>query len=304
MFRHVLVPLDGSRLAESVLPAAAWIAVKLRAAVTLVHVIEPDAPHEIHGEAHLAGETEALAYLRQVAARAFPQDLEIECHVHSGAVESVTDGIAGHVDELRSDLIVMCSHGHGGPRQWLFGTIAQRIVELGKAPVLLIQPGAYEAAASFACRRMLIPLDGSPEHEQGLRTAAQFAPALGASLHLLLVVPTFGSLSGQWLAASRYLPGTTSRLLDMAVPDAEIYLGNHVAELEGLGIPATSGVLRGDPAELINEVVTEEDIDLLVLGTHGRAGADAFWSGSMSPRICKNCRIPLLLVPVVSESEH
>jgi nucleotide-binding universal stress UspA family protein len=303
MFRHVLVPLDGSSLAESVLPAASWIAVKLGASVTLVHVVETDPPRVIHGEAHLAGEAEARAYLVRVAERAFPRSLAVECHVHSETVASVTDGIAGHVDELGSDLIVMCSHGHGGPKQWLFGTIAQQIVELGKAPVLLIQPGAYDAAASFVCRRILIPLDGSSEHEQGLRTAAQLAPKLGASLHLLLVVPTFGSLSGQWLAVSRYLPGTTSRLLDMAVPDAEVYLSNHVAELDRLGIPATSGVLRGDPAELINRLVAEENIDLLVLGTHGRAGADAFWSGSMGSRICKNCRVPLLLVPVKPKSE-
>ncbi len=301
MFRHLLIPLDGSRLAESVLPAAAWMSARLGASVTLVHVIERHPPREIHGEAHLADEAEAHAYLRQIADRAFLHGSTVECHVHTAGVRSVTDGIAGHIDELGSDLIIMCSHGHGGPKQWLFGTIAQQIVELGKTPVLLIQPSAYEAAASFACRRILIPLDGSAEHEQGLRAARQLALSLGAALHLLLVVPTFGSLSGPLLTTSRYLPGTTARLLDMSVADAETYLEKHVADLTESGIVASCGVVRGDPVELVNETVTAEEIDLMVLGTHGRTGADAFWAGSMTPRICRNCRVPLLLVPVMTE---
>jgi len=82
MFKHLLVPLDGSHLAEAVLPAVSFLAQKLRVPITLTHVIERDAPRKIHGEPHLANEEEAYAYLDQVAARAFAAKLRVECHVH------------------------------------------------------------------------------------------------------------------------------------------------------------------------------------------------------------------------------
>ena len=72
MFKHLLVPLDGSQLAEAALPAAAYLAQKLDATVTLVHIIEHDAPAEVHGERHLTNADEANAYLTEVARRAFP----------------------------------------------------------------------------------------------------------------------------------------------------------------------------------------------------------------------------------------
>jgi nucleotide-binding universal stress UspA family protein len=110
VFKHLLVPLDGSRLAEAALPAA-YLAQKLDATVTLLHIIEHDAPEEIHHEHHLTDPDSAYAYLAEIAERAFPPGLRVERHIHDTAVDDVARSLVEHTGELVTpDLIVMCQH--------------------------------------------------------------------------------------------------------------------------------------------------------------------------------------------------
>ncbi len=298
MLKHLLVPLDGSRLAEASLPAAAFLADRLGAKVTLLHVIERDAPQAIHGERHLSDPDEAVHYLDEVADRAFPHGTEIEKHVHGEESSNVAGSIADHIAELEADLIVMCTHGRGGLRGWMFGRIAQQVVNRGSKPVLLVQPSGEEAPSAFNCRRLLVALDGNPEHEPGLKISAHLARVFSADLHLVMVVPYTSTLSGEQAATARILPRATSALLDIAEEDASQYLCRHVKELESAGLAATAEVRRGDPVPLILNTAEKSAADLIVLATHGKTGMDAFWSGSTTPTVTGRSSIPLLLVPV------
>ncbi|MCX7670909.1 MAG: universal stress protein [Anaerolineae bacterium] len=298
MFKHLLVPLDGSRLAEAALPIAAFLAQSLQAAVTLIHIIERGTSGEIHGQRHLTTPDEARAYLNEMARRAFPAALQVTCHVHTVQTDDLARSIVDHVDELAPDLIVMCTHGSGGLRDLLYGSLAQQVVARGTTPVLLIRPDDLTAASSFVCRRLLVPLDGNPDHEQGLPVAMELARACAAELALVFVVPTLGTLSGDQAAAGRLLPGATRALLELAHQDAAQYLARHVAALQTAGLKATAVCRRGEPAATIVAAAQEAAADLIVLGTHGKAGMDAFWAGSIGPRISSRARIPLLLVPV------
>jgi nucleotide-binding universal stress UspA family protein len=302
-FKNVLVPLDGSRLAEAALPAAAFLARNLNASVTLMHVIERQAPDEIHGDRHLTDPMDAQVYLGESAARAFNSDLTVECHVHTSEVGNVARSIIDHAIELRSDLVVMCSHGRSGLRGWLYGSIAQQVVAGGKRPILLVQPSQGEELSPFTCQRLLVPLDGQPEHEQGLPVAARLAQSCGASLHLLLVVHTLPTLPGARAATGRLLPRATAEMLDLTAQHAEEYLGGHSSLLQAQGIATTSEVARGDPVRNIVRVAHDAGADLIVLGTHGRHGIDAFWSGSVAPRVSSRSCLPLLIVPI-STSVH
>ncbi len=298
MFEHLLVPLDGSRLAEAALPAAVTLSKTLGSWVTLIHVIEQGAPQAIHGEQHLSDPTEASAYLDEVAARAFPPDVRVEQHVHTAKVKDVARSIVEHADELGPDLIVMCTHGQGGLRTWLLGSIAQQIIAFGVTPVLLIQPDGVAATPDFACRRLLVPLDGNPDHEQGLVIAAALARACAAEVHLLMAVPTLGTLSGEHGATARLLPTATSAWLDMSEENAGAHLHHKVIDLQALGLHAAAEVSRGDPAGAITRTVRRVRADLIVMGTHGRSGMDAFWSGSVAAQVSSRSRVPMLLVPV------
>lgn len=298
MFKHILVPLDGSALAESVLPAAAYMSGVFNARVTLVHVIEINAPEKIHGQPHLRDAEEAKSYLEKISREMFPDNADIECHVHTSAVKDVTGSIVQHVDELGSDLIIMCSHGYGGLRDILFGSIAQQVISLGSTPVLIIRPESEGSKAEMKCHRIMVPLDGNPEHERSMNAAAEIAPACKASVHLILVVQTLASLSGRWKVTGRMLPATTSRMLDMYVNEAEEYLREQQTKMQKRGIEVTYNVFRGEPAEIIRKAAAELGIDMIIIGTHGKAGTDAFWSGSVTARVCKSCSLPLMLIPV------
>ena len=304
MFKHLLVPLDGSRLAESALPAAAFLAQTLGARVTLIHVIERGAPKEVHSQRHLSQPEEADQYLKEIAACAFPASLSVETHVHTSEVKDVARSIVEHTGELQPDLIVMCSHGSGGLRDRLFGSIAQQIIAVVRntpqnaAPVFLVRPGKNAPAQPFRLEKILLPLDGKPEHEQGLPVAAGLAQACGAALHLAMVVPTFGTLRGEQAASSRLLPGATSAVLELAESGGQVYLQNLLPGLLARGLVVTGEVARGDPASTVARIAERARAGLIVLGTHGKAGTEAFWSGSFAPKISSKTSLPLLLVPV------
>jgi nucleotide-binding universal stress UspA family protein len=298
MFRHLIVLLDGSRLAEAALAPTVYLAQTFGAMVTLVHVIEQNPPDRIHGEHHLSNPDEAMTYLREVTQRAFPPGMQIEQHVHTFAVNDVAKSIAEHAGELASDLIIMCTHGRGGFRDWILGSMAQQVIGQGNTPVFLIHPGRHGEGASFQCRKILVSLDANPEHEKGLSIAEEFAVDFKASLHLVMVVHTLKTLSGETAASARLLPGTASMFLDLKEKDAAQYLASHLIRLESLQIPATAEVQRGDPSKVLLQVAEKSSADLIVLGTHGKTGLEAFWAGSITPKVSSRSHSPLLLIPV------
>jgi len=299
MFRHLLVPLDGSGMAESALPAAAFLAEKLSSRVTLMHVVEKNAPSEVHGQSHLKSAEEAASYLGEVSQRYFPKGLQVDCHVHEAAVTDVAESIVAHADELRHDLVIMCSHGRGKALNMFLGSIAEKVIAMDSRPVLITHPDEGGGAPVFSCASILVPLDGDPEHAQALPVSQELAKACDAALHLAIVVPRFTTLSGEMAATSRTLPGTTSRMLELASQEAAEYLQALVAGLRSQGNTASAHLLRGAPAKMIMDCAIRARADLIVLATHGKTGMAAFWAGSVGHKICSYRKIPLLLIPVV-----
>lgn len=298
MFKRLLVPLDGSHLAESALPAAVYLAIKMAAPVILIHVIEKNAPEKVHGEQHLTTPEQAFAYLAEISGRFFPPGVKVESHVHTSEVSNVSQSIVQHIDEFSPDLIVMCTHGESGLLDILYGSIAQQVIGIGKTPVLLIQPAESESWPPFAIHRIIIPVDGQPEHEQGIPIAADLAKFLNASLHLLMVVPTLGTLKAERAATGRFLPASMRVMLDLAEENAETYLASHAEKLKPIMNSVTTEVSRGDPASAIAHTSEATGADLIVLTTHGKSGQDAFWASSVAPKVSELTHIPLLLVPV------
>ncbi len=298
MFKHILVPLDGSKLAEAALPAAVSLAETLDAPVTLLHIIEQDAPQEIHRDHHITQADEASAYLAEIARRDFPARVKVDIHVHTAAVKDVVDSIVEHATrEFRLDLIVMCTHGKSGIRELLYGSIAQQVVAQGVTPLLLIKPEA-EVSKTFKLEQILVPLDTGPVHDDSLPVTQELAATYKSNVHLLTVIPTFGTMTGEKAAASTLLPATTSALLDINVENAAEDLLEHLDELEQAGIHVTAEVARGDPATEIVNISEKSHADMIVLTTHRKAGAAAFWARSVAPNVARRARVPILLIPL------
>jgi nucleotide-binding universal stress UspA family protein len=298
MFKQLLIPLDGSHLAEAALAPAAEISRKLGASVTLIHMIEKNAPPQVHGDRHLTDQVEASEYLARLAEQAFAPGTRVETHVHTVEVKDVARSITEHAAEFAQDLIVMCTHGSGGLREAITGSIAQQVIGQGKTPVLLLQPDEA-GGAWFQFDRFLVALDATPEHEAGLDVAGEFALGMGAELHLVNIVQTPETLTGGRAAASRLLPGTSQAMLEIAGESSLAYLEEKAGVWRSRGLKVTTRVRRGDVAKELVSEVARADCHLIVLGTHGRSGIDAFWSGSTAPRIVGRMRVPLLLVPVI-----
>lgn len=299
MFKHILVPLDGSHLAETALPVAASLAHVLKAPVTLLHVIEQDAPAEVHRDRHLTSAREAGAYLAEAAGRTFPKNIQVDWHVHTAPVADVARSIVDHsADEFQPDLILLTSHGNSGMHDLLFGTIAQQVATASGTPVLLIKPSKVSPA--FHIQHILLPLDNESDHDQALPDAAALAIAYGAELDLICVIPTLGTLSGAQAVAGQMLPTTATAYLDIAEEIARDHFQAHLDEFQKKGIPATAEIARGDPASVILKTSTQKNADLIIFGTHGRAGMDAFWNRSVAASVARRTDIPILLIPLTS----
>lgn len=301
MFKHLLVPLDGSTLAEAALPAARYLAEQFNAKLTLFHVVEEDAPQQVHGQQHLTGYAQAQAYLEGIRQSALAGLQQTECHVHETATAQVAESIINHAGELEHDLVVMCSHGRGRSLHLLLGSIAQQVVAGGSIPVVITHPDQTGAPLPFQCARLLVPLDTNPDHEQILPVAADLARTCGAELHLVTVIPQYSSLMGDFRDSARTMPATTTRMLDLACQEAEQHLTQITTDLNASGIAAAHHLLRGDPAATIAKAAELASIDLILLASHGKTGMDAFWAGSVAHGVCSRSRCPLLLVPISSD---
>ena len=303
MFQHsaqdkyrFLVPLDGSHLAEAVLPTVEHLASRFHAKVTLLHVMEQHAPATIHGERHLTGVAEARAYLEEVAARLRSTDILVETHVHEDREENVARSIAEHAQESQSDLVIMCTHGRSGLRGLLFGSIAQQALRRGTYSILLVLPREDGNAPIFDLRRILVPLDGTVAHEPALPVAMTLARAFDAEMHVVLVIPTLATLSGSQAVSGMLLPTTMRAVLDLAQQGALDYLEQAAIQCRAQGVPVQSEVLRGDTVAVVLSFAEQLNVDLLVMASHGRAGLDALLAGSIAPRITGRVSCPLLLV--------
>lgn len=301
VIQEILVPLDGSALAESVLPAAAALAKAFGARVKLLHIVEADAPVTIHGQPHLTEGDHAQEYLDEVARRPLFQDLPVEVHVHRPKEGDVAESVADHAQEFGADLVVLSTHGKGGLRGFLFGRIALQALQHGTTPVLLMNPTTSAAAPPFACRTILVPLDGTTAHEPALPVASTLARAWKASLHLEIVVPTAKTLSGHEAATGVLMPSATRAVLDLAEREAEEYVERLSQTLKADGISTSTHVSRGEPATSLVEAAEKVGADLVVMASHAKGAMEAFWSGSLTPKVVEKLRRPILLVRAAPE---
>ncbi len=293
---RLLVALDGSHLAESVLPLVQTLAKALDAEVTLLHVLEYEPPATVHGEPHITTLAQAQAYLKRVAEQMRASGLPITTHAHTNPERDVAASIAGHAAELNADMIVLAAHGRGGIRQWLVGRIPQQVAARAGRPVLIVPtPTDHDLSA---LRRILLPMDPAGEAVAALPLAQRLAAACKAELVLVTVVPTPGTMPGNAGAATVFLPHTAETLLDYAEDQARAKLEQLAMSLRDARITVTTDVRRGDPARELVQAITAHGVDLVVMATHARAGLDGLLAGSVGPRVVAAAPCPVLLVPI------
>jgi nucleotide-binding universal stress UspA family protein len=285
---RILVALDGSQLAEAILPAACSLAERLGARVLLLHVLERDPPATVHGEPHQATGAAAAQYLESRAAGLRRRGIAVEVHVHERPVGDVAAAIDRHAHEHEADLIAMCAHGRTNVRTRLVGSIAERILRGGSIPILLRTVRRADGAA-FALRHLLVPLDFGHDVAAGLAAARTLAAPYGAVVVLLSALEPAPP-------AARLLPTTTELMREFDL-DA---VGDRLEELAARLRPDVAEVRtiadERRPADAILAASETLPADLIVLVTdaHGRLSR---WSDpSTAQRLLSRPDLTLLLI--------
>jgi nucleotide-binding universal stress UspA family protein len=294
MFKHIMVPLDGSRLAEDILPPVESFATHFGSRVTLLHVVERDAPERVHGETHLKTESQAEEYLGGIARNLLAAGLQVDVHVHERSVADVAAALDTHAHEYEVDLIAMCKHGRSGIRDVVAGSIAQQIMRGGGTSILL-RPPQGDGSGSFSLRKVLLPIDLQHDRDAVIEAGSVIARAYASAVRLLTVVPSLAT-ARQGDVAARLLPGATAESIRMEIDEATEQLAAHEARFREAGIETSATIRNEEPAGAILDEARVSDSDLIILSTHAEVGFNAWYGGSTGLRVIMGSPVTLLLL--------
>jgi nucleotide-binding universal stress UspA family protein len=280
----ILIPLDGSTEAESVLPYLRDIALKFGSRVYILGV----------GIGRKTRRVNRLIedYINRTANKLHSDHIKAEPVISYGvAAEKILDFTA----EKEIDLIIMATHGRSGITRWWMGSVAEKVISEATASVLLIRSqrtGTMEAADKLNFpHKILAPLDGSDIGESALPYAEAIAANSRASICLLQVISPPGT------AEANLLGGPDWRKFVKAMHDAgESYLKGVAERLGGKNIKVAYEVATGDPADKIVEYAADKGVSMIAMSTHGRTGIARWVLGSVADKVLHGAKKPILLV--------
>lgn len=297
--RAILVPLDGSDLAEQALRVATARAQRAGAELHLVSVHQPVPVSSLPAEIAVPVQqldTDALDNLRRyLSGVAAAMQTTLRTRVVTAALRGdVATELCRYVEDNDVDLVVMTTHGRTGlSRLWL-GSVADRLLRRLAIPVLLLHPGDEARAADH--RHMVVALDGDIEEPiLDAMVVVGAKPGVTRCLLVRVVEPTVPVWSGLAAYPGHLPTDLTARQVD----DAWQYLGRIADRLEKAGWEAEPEVLVG--RGVANQVLALAEAcgaDCIVVGTHGTRGLERLLIGSVADKIVRGARVPVLVAPV------
>ena len=304
MFRKVMVPLDGSALAEQAIGQAVALARAAHAPLDLVLVHRPasldvanDAPWNDYRR------TRENTYLEAVAAR-------LTATASVPTTQAVLEGdpadmICLRVWEVDADLVVMTTHGRTGlSRAWL-GSVADGVLRNSSVPVLMLHPIAEttrEPATQRGLKRILVTLDGSALAADILPVASELARCESARLELLHVVQPVPLLMPEMMATGGYMPASYSLMIPDAaatkrlVAAAKAQLAENTRILREERVECGAHVVVSDHvAQAILDEARDCGADAIAMATSGR-GASRLFMGSIADKVLRGSTLPMLML--------
>jgi nucleotide-binding universal stress UspA family protein len=286
MYTKILVPLDGSKFAEQILPYARVFADAYETTVELLRVEDPDARPPFWPP------QPGSDYFKEISTRYFPPSLRVDRLAESGKPAQVI------VDRAKADpncLIAMTTHGLSGLRRWLLGSVASKVVQTAANPILLIRSMEdQEPAPEISLKSVVVPLDGSGLAEIVLPQIIPLARKMKLEINLVRV---YDSPADTYPAADIIYLDSLKQQTENVRREAETYLEGKVQELRAEGLERVSStVIRGDPAEEIIELARHTPENLIAMSSHGRSGVDRWFMGSVAEKVVQHSRDPVLIV--------
>jgi nucleotide-binding universal stress UspA family protein len=302
--RRILVPLDGSPLAEHALERAAELATVAGAGLVLVR--PADDSHHLHLGRPNHHQEQAELYLEQVRRRMPQTGVSAEISAPRGQLPEV---LLAEIAHQHPDLIVMTAHGDSGPGHTALGAVAEAVVTTGQAPVLVLPHSSAEDAASFRSlvgRKVMVLLDGSALAETALPVALELARVLNSELILFKAVGVY-SLPYAVPTELMTVPGVDVQLAwdaSFDVKETEAYLSLVTKRLnrQGPGAAIHAQVQVGELIEQVLALQSAANIGLIVMATHGRSRLAEALRGSTVHDMLQATPCPLVIVHPRGES--
>lgn len=291
MMKSILVPLDGSALAERALPHAESIARAAQARLVLVRVAPDRTLGGIQNDAHrMVSMQEAEFYLTSVVERLWAAGLLAEISVAYG---DVAEEISADAERYGVDLIVMTTHGRGGLGRVIYGSTAEALAQRSSIPLLLVRAGSdTPSTLPFSGHpQIVVPLDGSDLAEEALPLAVSLGMAFGGALVLLHAVSPFEDAPLPE-AMTLDFPQRQAERMDQA----HTYLHTLVARSATGGCQIHCDVRYGGPAAAIPQAVRDHNAALVVMATHGRSALGRLLVGSVAQSVVRHTQVPVALV--------
>jgi nucleotide-binding universal stress UspA family protein len=314
-FARILVPLDGSALAEQALPYARAVG-GTGAELILQAVVPPaEARSDLDGIELLAlgvvpaaadralqehvvatveevqAQSEAVARERLLAAARTWLDDRTNYTVRVAPGDPAEE-ILRAVAELGADLVVLASHGRGAVGRAVFGSVADRVAHASPVPAMVVRPrDAASRSDPVLVGRILVPLDGSEIAARALPVAELLARRLERPVHFLHAIDP-AQILGPFAGAAVLGP----TFFEEAEAKARGWLEDAAERLRSAGVAVTTEIATGVPFATIAGAAQPGDV--VVLASHGRGGVRRWLLGSVAEKLVRSGPVPVIVVPV------
>jgi len=290
MWKKILVPLDGSDLAEMALPYAEELANAFKSEVILLHVSEPSESHYKHMHE---------LYVKEVADRIKERFKKVSQVVVSG---KPADEIISYADKNKVGLIIMTSHGRSGILSWATGSIANKLLQAATMPVLLVRAAKpkRKVTREVLLNRILLPLDGSEAGEAAVSYIGELMSRLESEVTLLGVVS-----SGQHIRSVGGLDYISypPEQMEIFKKEAREYLDGVYRRLKRRKgtVKVIIEVVEGDVGQKILEFAEGKRVDLIAVSSHGHSGIEKWVFGSIANKVVQGSKAPVLMAKALGQ---
>jgi len=285
-YKKLLVPLDGSELAERAIPYAKAIA-QTRDSEIILFTVSVASAEQL--------DRPMKAYLELKTNELHSQGIRASSAMAYG---NVPDEIVSFTDKNKIDLIIISTHGYSGIKRWVLGSVAQKVLYGTSVQVLLVKSKAPKVS-QVVLGKILLPLDGSPFSESPIPVIEQLTKDTDAEIFLTLVcepplVPSYGDhpINPTWEKHRNAVWAEEKQ-------QASEYLKKMETKLQKQGMKVKSRVIPGELGRVAEAILQEgqkETVDLIAMATHGRSAVSSWVYGGTANRIVEQSLQSVLLI--------
>lgn len=302
VYKRILVPLDGSQLAENVLPVVQSLSRGIKSKVTLFSVIDVEAMADElpAGRMDLSRSIDQMAqnaitvakdYLKSVASTL---DLPKGTVTQTAVLATAADAIVKEAEKQPGTMIAMSTHGRSGFQRYYIGSVADKVLHTASVPVLLYNPHSVVGiTATRHLNKIIVPLDGTPGGEKAIPHAEVLASTLDLKIVLVRVIPTILMIqSNEWYQSN--FPDWSIIELQKNCSDYLKEIASHLAKRGFKNVETR--VELGKAASAIVGLAQSTPGSIIAMPSRSRPGLGHVL-GSVTEKVVRSSDVPTFIIP-------